>query len=149
MAEGEEDIVSKKYGVDESKFEGEFIKLESNKPTELEFTPNSVKQRKKEVRDDKTNEVSQRWFVELGVDAVNGKRVPEDEEKVLSFSSKRLWKAMRPLLDKDGTIYNKTIRIEKTGEKFETQYSVIPKGDRKFEPIQGEPIVEKQKVEVK
>jgi len=142
----EEEIVPEKYGIDESRFEGEFLKLEPNKPVDLEFTPGSIRQIKKEVRDDKTGETLMKWFVEIGIDAINGKPIPDDEPKTLSFTSKRLYNALKPFMDKDETIYKKTIRITKTGEKFQTQYSAMVKGDRKF-ASEGNIEPEKEKIE--
>jgi len=145
MAKDEPEIVPEAYGIDESRFEGEYLKLEANKPLDLEFTPDSINQARKEVRDDKTNETSMKWFFEIGVDTINGKEVPEDEPKLMSSTSKRLYSSIKPFLDKEKTIYTKTIRITKIGEGFQTQYSAQVKGDRKVKsgPVQ----VESEKIE--
>ncbi len=137
-----QDIVKEKYGIDEQKFEGDFLKLESNKPVEVEFIPGSVKQVQKAVTDRDTGEVSNKWFFEIGVESINGEKIPEDEPKVLSSTSKRLFNTLKPYMDEDESIYKKRFRIEKTGEGFQTQYTVVPKGERtEEEPTQDTPQV--------
>lgn len=129
-----QDVVKEKYGVDEKRFEGDFLKLEANKPIELEFIPGSVKQVQKPVTDRKTNITTNKWFFEVGIDSVNGKKVPEADPKVLSSTSKRLYTQLKPYMDENESIYKKKFRIEKTGESFETQYTVVPKGERAVGP---------------
>ena len=129
----EKSILKEKYGVDESKLEGEYLKLDANKPIEVEFTQGSVKQVQKPITDRKTNEKSNKWFFEIGIDTINGKSVPKEEPKSLSSTSKRLFNQLKPYLDGEESIYKKRFRIEKTGEGFETMYSVVPKADRKTE----------------
>jgi len=124
-----QDVVKEKYGIDEQKFEGDFLKLEPNKPVEVEFIPGSVKQVQKQVTD-RDGEVSNKWFFEIGVESINGEKIPEDEPKVLSSTSKRLFNTLKPYMDENESIYKKRFRIEKTGEGFQTQYTVVPKGDR-------------------
>ncbi len=125
-----QDIVKEKYGIDEQKFEDEFLKIQANKPVEVEFTPGSLRQVQKPVTDRDTGEVNQKWFFEIGIDSINGEKLPAEEPKVLSSTSKRLFNALKPYLDEEESIYNKRFRIEKTGEGFQTQYTIVPKGDR-------------------
>ena len=121
------DIAKEKYGVDESKLAGEFLKLKANVPIVLEFIKDSIKQTQREVRDDKTGVTSQKHFFEIGVDKIDGKKLSEEDPKTLSTTSKRLYNQLKPYLDEEESIYNKRFLIEKTGEGFETQYSVVPK----------------------